>query len=88
MTAEEALTHVRQLLGGAWLENIDNPAVKLLACESQVAVRVNSYSADKWVHRRVGEDTLVAMVELKDGSQEQRKFYRGVLDSGWKRASA
>lgn len=82
----QALFQLSRQLGSAWLEYQDNPAVKLVACESTVAARVNSYGDGKWVQRRVGDDTVVALVELKDGTREKRSFMRTVLDGGWKRA--
>lgn len=83
----QALEQLKRSMG-AWHEKPENPAIKLIACESNVGARINSYANGRWVQRRVTEDTLVAVVELQDGSQEKLKFHRGVLDSGWKRAPA
>jgi len=85
---EQALVQLKRSFGSAWTENPENPSVKLIACESTLGARINSYANGRWVIRRVAEDTLVALVELKDGSQERLNFQRGVLDQAWKRVHA
>jgi sRNA-binding protein len=83
--AEQALEQTKRSLGSQWLDDSQNPAVELLQSESQVCARLNVYHQQTWTSRRLGEDVVAMIVKLRDGTQETRKFSRGVLDAEWKR---
>ncbi len=84
----QALTQVKRMLGAAWVEQPANPPVKLVAYESTLAPRANSYADGKLATRHIGDDTLTVLVEMQDGTRSTLKFIRGVLDPAWKRAPA
>lgn len=84
--ARQSLVQVSKLIGSAWRERPQNPAVELLTCDVHVSGRINSFAAGRWTQRRTGEDTMLVTVKLKDGSEEARNFRRTIIDTAWKRA--
>lgn len=83
---EQALEQMRRSFGTQWKDDPANPAVSLIQCEAQHCGRLNIYHEGKWTSRRLGNDAVVAVVKLKDGTQETRKFERDVLNADWKRS--
>ncbi len=83
---DQALQQVRRSFGSEWVDDPANPAVSLLRSESQLCGRLNVYDGKRWSTRRLGDDAVVLVVKLKDGSSETRKFSRGVLSAEWKRS--
>lgn len=83
---DEALAQMKRSFGDQWLDDQANPAVLLVQCEAQHCARLNVYHEGKWTSRRLGVDAVVAIVQLTDGTQETRKFERGILNDGWRRS--
>jgi len=82
----DALAQMRRSFSDVWLDDEKNPAIKLIASEHHLAARLNTYAEGRWQIRRVGDDAVIALVELQDGTRETRRFTRGVIDDSWKRS--
>lgn len=85
-TADAALAQFARSFGDAWLDDPANPAVELVAAESHLCGRINTYHERRWTQRRTGPDAVAVVVKLKDGTSETRKFSRDVIDADWKRS--
>jgi len=84
--AAQALEQMRKSFGSQWQDDPANPSVELIQCEAQHCGRLNIYHEGKWTSRRLGNDAVVAIVKLADGTQETRKFERDILNAEWRRS--
>ncbi len=83
---DKALEQLRRAIGAAWTETAENPSAELVSCESHLCQRINSYHERKWTSRRLGDDNIIVVVKLKDGTEETRRFSRSVFSAEWKRS--
>ncbi len=82
---DKVLQQVSRDFGSQWINDATNPAVSVVALESQLCARLNVYSAGRWTARRLGDDIVTVVVKLQDGTEETRRFTRSVLSADWKR---
>ena len=85
-SSKDALVQAIRGFGDAWLDDPANPAVELVSSESHISGRITTYAEGRWQHRRVGSDAVILVVKLQDGTQETRRFSRGVIDAKWSRS--
>ena len=82
----EAVAQLKRFFPDVWQDDPTNPAVRLLASEHHLSARLTTYSDGRWSQRRTGDDAVICIVQLQDGTQETRKFTRAVIDADWKRS--
>ncbi len=83
---KQLLAQLKKTFGLVWGDNESNPAVEVTASESHLSARINTYSERRWASRRIGDDNVIVVVKLTDGTDETRRFTRSVLSASWKRS--